>query len=485
MKKLQKTESPMLAFDDLLREAIRFLEMSEICHKHHVKHTGKRAYLLDFYICLGEVEKGKTFVEYLLSHIVESKAGKIFYPGLMDPRNESSNAIDTGASVDAIARFLHVYRESFTREEHVRYKKILGEVAETYLKNAAAEKRITNQRLWGLTGLASYARYADTNTYDDLIRASVERAFSDMTEDGFFIYYPRAEDDGFCGYDGLTTHYQSRCTTFIRYSLEAAGIDVKSYEQRLQRSERALLSMYCLDGTKDLRMECKRWYWLSTYEVASAGFDSYALAYSSVPEAKVALHNLLFQVRRHLNEGYLRSHIGAPINYQCPIFWTAHLAWMLRVRDVKRYFDAASSLKDFSFRFEGREVFTDTSPSHRALINARWQRRNANEGIYENGLKDMVYWRFNVPALPSTFLFSVHELAVHTRDALRGWYIRECVLRLLRFAKELIVMLLPRYSVRYGKIESFTYNDNAIDVVVSPATKYGTILHDTKINIRI
>lgn len=485
MKKFQKSEPPVPTFDDMVRDAVRFLEMSEICHKHHVKHTGKRAYLLDFYICLGEVEKGKAFVEYLLSHIVDVKAGKIFYPGLIDPRNESSNVIDTGASTDAIARFLYVYRESFTQEEHLRYKKILEEVAETYLKSAATEKRITNQRLWGLTGLASYARYAGTHVYDDLIRASVERAFSDMTEDGFFIYYPHAEDDGFCGYDGLTTHYQSRCTTFIRYSLETAGIDAGPYEQRLQQSERALLSMYHSDGTKDLRMECKRWYWLSAYEVASAGFDSYALAHSSVPEAEIALHNLFFQIRRHFTRGYLHSHIGAPINFQCTIFWTAHLAWMLRIRDVRQYFNTASSLRNFSFRFEGKEVFTDTSPSYRTLINARWQRRNANEGIYENGLKDMVYWRLKVPALPSTFLFSIHELAVHTRDALRGWYVRECVLRLLRFTKELVVMLLPRYSVRYGKIESLTYNNNAVDVIVRPATKYGTILHDTKITIRI
>jgi len=429
------------------------------------------------------VEKGKEFVEYLLSHIVGTEAGKVFYPGLMEPMNASSNVIDTGASTDAIARFLHVFRESFTQEEHLRYKKILGEVAETYLKNAAAEKRITNQRLWGLTGLASYARYAGTHIYDDIIRASIERAFSDMTEDGFFIYWPRAEESGSYGYDGFTTYYQSRCSAFIRYSLEAAGIATGPYEERLRQSELALLSMYSSDGTKDLRMECKRWYWLSPYEIASAGFDSYALAHSSVPEAKVALHNLLFQVRQHFSKGYLQSHIGAPINFQCPVFWTGHLAWMLRIRNIEKHFNAASSLQNFSFRFEGKEVFTDTSPSSRTLINARWQKRNANEGMYDNGIKGAVYWRLKAPALPPAFIFSIRELVVHTWGALRGGHIREFILRPLRFAKEFIVMLLPRYSIRYGKIESLTYENNKVKAVVRPATKYGTILSDIKVTV--
>lgn len=485
MRTLRKNKDSAPVFNAMLSDVVHFLESSEICTKHHVKHTGKRAYLLDFYTHLGEVEKGKKFIEYLLSHIVDTKAGKIFYPGLMDPRNESSNVIDTGASIDAIARFLHIFRASFAVDELLRYQKILEEVVMSYLQNAAAEKQITNQRLWGLTGLASYARFARTHIYDDVIRASVERAFSDMTEDGFFIYYPRAEERKLYGYDGITTHYQSRCTAFIRYSLEAAGIDMQPYEERLQQSERALLSMYRSDGTKDLRMECKRWYWLSAYEIGSAGFDAYALANSPVKEAATALHNLLFQVRRHLNHGHLRSHIGAPINYQCPIFWTAHLAWMLRISDVKHLFDAASFLQDFFFIFKGKEVFASTSSSRRTLIDAHWQRRNANEGVYENGLQEGSYWRLKIPALPSGFLFSLHELAVHTRDALYGGYIREGVLRPLLFVKELLVMLLPRYTVGYGKIEELIYGDGSIKVVVRPATKYGTILHDTKITIRV
>jgi len=129
-------------------------------------------------------------------------------------------------------------------------------------------------------------------------------------------------------------------------------------------------------------------------------------------------------------------------------------------------------------------VFTDTSPSHRTLINARWQKRNANEGTYNNGLDDASYWRFKMPAMPPAFVFSIRELVVHSWGALRGGHMRELILRPWRFAKEFIVMFLPRYSLRYGKIESLTYKDNRVEVAVRPATKYGTILHDVKVNLR-
>lgn len=470
----------------LVQGATSYLEEHKSCSKHHVEHTGSNCYLLDFYSILGEIEKGKKLIAYLFTLVTDTKAGKVFYPGHMNPMNMSQNVIDTGACVDSISRFLRLHHGAFTNEEHEEYTAGLRDVVESYLVNATAEKSITNQRLWGLTGLASYARYAGTHEYDDVVRASIERAFADMTVDGFFLYMPRASEHGnFEGYDGLTTFYQSRCTAFIRYSLDATGIDATPFEERLRQSERALLSMYLADGTKDLRMECKRWYWQSPYEVASAGFDAYALAHSKESVADVALHNLLFQTHRHFFDGYLHSHIGAPVNFQCSIFWTAHLAWMLRVSDIKSKFDSVSSLEDFSFRFEGKEVFTDTNSSHRVLVNARWQKRNFNEGIYDNGLEGPVLWSLQFPALPPAFLFSIRETVNHTWYALRGGYIREAILRTWCFVRECIVLLLPRYSVRTGKITTLRYSEGAVEVKVIPASKYGTLLNKKEVIKRI
>ena len=477
----------MTNFETMVRDGARYLESHRRCGKHHVEHTGSNCYLLDFYTELGEIQKGKELITYLLGLIVKSDKASVFYPGHIDPMNMSQNVIDTGACVDSISRFLHLHRLSFTEAEHAQYGAKLRDVAESYLRSAAAEKSLTNQRLWGLTGLASYARYSQTHAYDDVIRKSVERAFADMTVDGFFIYMPHAREHGnFEGYEGITTFYQSRCTAFIRYCLDAVGLDTAPYEERLRKSERALIAMYCSDGTKDLRLECKRWYWQSSYEVASAGFDAYTLAHSSEPISGAALHNVLFQTRRHFFDGYLHSHLGTSVNFQCPIFWTAHLAWMLRVSTIEAKFDGASSRTDFSFRFEGKEVFTDTSPTRRTLVNARWQKRNFNEGVYENGLSEGATWAAKLPAIPPAFLFSVRETINHTWYALRGGYIREAALRVLRFGSECIVMLLPRYTLKYGKITGLRYSRGSVEATVIPASKYGTLLgHEEARTIQI
>ncbi len=472
--------------DMFVRGAVSYLEENQRCRKHHVEHTGSNCYLLDFYSTLGEVEKGKKLIAYLFTLVTDTKGGQVFYPGHINPMNMSQNVIDTGACVDSIARFLHVHRQAFSVAEHEEYAAQLREIAESYLVSATEGKYITNQRLWGLTGLASYARYERTHVYDGLIKRSIEQAFTDMTPDGFFLYMPHAREHGnFEGYDGLTTFYQSRCTAFIRYSLDAAGIDPTQYEDRLRQSERALLAMYLIDGTKDLRLECKRWYWQSSYEVASAGFDAYALAHSSEPAADVALQNLLFQVRRHFSRGYLRSHLGTSVNFQCPIFWTAHFAWALRAPGLHARFNVADGFKDFSFRFHGEEVFTDTTSSRRVLVNARWQKRNFNEGIYDNGLVDVARWSWRMPALPPAFLFSIRETVNHTWYALRGGHLAEAALRVWCFIRECVVMLLPRYSVSYGKITTLRYSDGTVEVKVIPATKYGTLLNKTEVIKRI
>lgn len=466
----------MSDFDTLVHEAARYLEGSKKCSKHHVEHTGSLCYLLDFYTYLGEHDRAVSHIEHLLTLITDTKGGKVFYPGHLNPMNMSQNVIDTGATVDAIARYLHLHRDLFSQEEHNRYDAILSAVAESYLKSAAQEKYLTNQRLWGLTGLASYARYAKTHAYDAIIVRSIETAFSDMTVDGFFVYIPHAKGHGnFEGYDGITAFYQSRCTAFIRYSLGAVGLDTDPYEERLRQSERALLSMYTAHGTKDMRMECKRWYWQSSYEVASAGFDAYALTHTQETAGRVALHNLLFQVHRHFFEGRLHAHIGAQVNFQCPIFWTAHLAWMLRIEDIRERFGSAKALEAFAYRFEGREVFTNTSSAGRVLLNTRWQQRNFNEGTYDNGLTGRVFWSLRVPSLPPAFVFSIRETVNHTWYAIRGGCVAEAALRVLRFARECIVMCLPRYSVHYGKVASWSVRDGVVEVSVTPATKYGTL----------
>ncbi len=466
----------MITFDEMMREAAHYLESNMRCPKHHVEHTGNTTYLLDIYSYLGEVEKGKQLVATLMQRVVQDGEQWIFYPGLLEPRNMSNNVIDCGSCVDTISQFLTTHRDAFSEAEHAEYSEKLKKVVETYLLGTTDSKPLTNQRLWGLTGIASYAAYVSVS-HSETAHKSIDAAFSKMTVDGFFRYYPDAEKHGtFAGYDGMTTFYQSRCSAFIRYVLGELGMSSAPYEDRLKESEKALLAMYCADGTKDLRMECKRWYWLSKYEVASHSFDAYVLAHSSLPDAQIALNNVLYQIRRHFFDGYLHSHIGAPINFQCPIFWTAHLAWLTRIPNIAEMFNAADSLKPFSFELKGKEVYAKTTSEKRVLVNTLLTSRNPTVGISANGLSGKVQWRLSLPQLPPALLYSLRENLNHAWYALRGGYVREAFLRLLYFKLNCLVMLLPRYTSGYGAATSLRYEGNKVLVDVQPATKYGTVL---------
>jgi len=60
--------------------------------------------------------------------------------------------------------------------------------------------------------------------------------------------------------------------------------------------------------------------------------------------------------------------------------------------------------------------------------------------------------------------------------ALRGGHLLETLWRGVVFFREMIFMVLPYYSIRYGRIESLRYTDlGNIEVEVRPATKYGTL----------
>lgn len=463
-------------FNSIVHDAAIFLEHNRKCNKHHVEHTGSNAYLLDFYDYLGEIEKGKRLVEYLLVLIVDNPwGGRVFYPGHINPMNMSQNVIDTGTAVDAIARFARRRSDAFNEDEHRKIKEALRDVVDTYLAQAALEKKITNQRLWGLTGVASYARYVgEERQYRDLAGKSIDKAFSDMTNDGFFYYYPDSGEK-LSPYDGITAFYQSRHTAFILYSLKMLGMNLAPYSENIGKSVVALLSMYTANGYKDMRMECKRWYWLSNYEVASHSFDGYTLAYSGGHEAEVALGNVLFNIRKHFLGGSLRSHLGGDINFQCSIFWTAHLAWLLRIKDIERLFNSVNTLSPFAYTFKGKEIFTQTAKGKRVLINSRFQQRNYTTGIFENGLIGRSYWLCKMPESPHAYLFSIWEVVNHTWYALRGLYVKEAILRTLFFVWDFVTGLLPRYSLSYGQIKKMSYIKGAVQLIVNPASKYGTI----------
>lgn len=477
---------PRLTYAAMVREAARYLERNRRCGKHHVEHTGSNAYLLDFYDYLHDIEKGKEMVWYLLDLITASPEGaKVFYPGHLNPMNMSQNVIDTGTATDAIARFASRNRTAFSDAEHARIGAALSEVADGYLVEAVRSKKITNQRLWGLTGLASYARYVGKEgMYRRSAHESIEQAFRDMTVDGFFRYYPNPARH-LAPYDNVSAFYQSRHTAFIYYALEVLGMDVEPYRSRLEASTAALLSLYTAQGYKDMRMDCKRWYWRSPYEVASNSFDAYALVQSIREEAHAALHNALYQIRSHFYGGFLHSHKGTDHNFQCPIFWTAHLAWLTRIPDIERRLDAAETTVPFSFRFAGREVFSDTNVKRRILVHTLLKERNPTAGLMENGIEDMHMFWGRFPHMPHAYLFSAREAANHTWYALRGFRFGEGLARACGFFADSLMMLLPAYRLRFGVVETFSTTGAELVVTVRPASRYGTPMKSGSATVRI
>lgn len=465
------------SFSSIIQDSVFFLEHNLTCEKHHVEHTGSIAYLLDFYDYLDEVERGKKLVRHLLDLIVTSPEGaRVFYPGHLNPMNMSQNVIDTGTAVDVIARFARRNYEAFTEAEHDRIRLSLKDVVDSYLVEAASNKKVTNQRLWGLTGLASYARYVGKESrYIPTAHESIEQAFTDMTKDGFFRYSPNPSSH-LTPYDGITAFYQSRHTAFIAYTLSILGMDFAPYQERLEVSIKALLSMYTENGWKDLRMESKRWYWLGPYEVASHSFDAYALSLSRHPIAKAALHNVLYQIGEHFFDGFLHSHKGPNLDFQCPIFWTAHLAWLTRIEGIGQLFNGVTAPVPFEYTFKGKELFTKTSESDRTLVNARWQKRNPTTGILTNGLKGKCFWAFKFPDIPHAYAFSIREVLNHSWYALRGGRVLEAFMRPWRFTALSIAAVLPRYCVSSGRIVSFEYGDDVLTVEVIPASRFGTEL---------
>lgn len=470
----------------MIHDAAHYLEQHYICPKHHVTHTGSNAYLLDFYLYLKEDTKGKQFLFKLLELIVANPdGGKVFYPGHLNPMNMSQNVIDTGTAVDAIARFTHERQKLFSEDEHEYIKNALQEVVETYLSEAARSKKITNQRLWGLTGVASYAHYVgEEQKYHDLAKESITKAFRDMTIDGFFRYYP---DPGLEleQYDDITAFYQSRHTTFIMYVTSLLRLDSSQFQKDLDKSMHALLAMYTEKGVKDMRMECKRWYWLSPYEVASHAFDAYALAHSSVEGASSALQNVLFNVRTHFRSGKLNAAKGINNNFQCPIFWTAHMAWLTRIPNIEKLFDRQTELVPFSYQFSGNEIVTHTTPHKRILVSKRFGKRNPTTGIYTNGIvmNDIRWGR--IPALPHAYLFSIREVVNHAWYAFRGFRFIEGLLRLWYFSLDSLALLLPIYYMKYGKVTSITETKGRIRVTVVPGSKFGSLLKEKERSLTI
>jgi hypothetical protein len=207
--------------------------------------------------------------------------GRIFLPGRLDPRNNSTSLIDAGECVDALATLaLHPGFGDVADAERQAVMGAMRECSETYLAKTITSKAIVNQVLWGAMGLAHACSVFPG-----------ERAWRDAVVQAIALGVDRQRPDGSWGYESpsahqhpgvadLTVYYHGRCLAFLRHALDhvpEADTDGRA-STAFRRGVEFLVAVRAPDGRKSLALEGKRWFWASTQEVGSLAYDIHALA---------------------------------------------------------------------------------------------------------------------------------------------------------------------------------------------------------------
>lgn len=361
---------------------------SLVCPKHRVEHTGKNVYSVTIDLKLhkltGEEDyfrRAKLRVERTLEKLIRDPDFRywIFYPGRLGRWNMSNSVIDSGACIDALSTFYLDYHNRLTGEERRRIEDTIFKNSDSYLNEAVVSKEITNQRLWGGTGLSrAYKIFGEERWRKSLIR-SLEKSLGEMWPDGTFPYHSYwKEYKIFKGIYDTTTFYHSRCIAFIYYILENIQEPLDKYKENLIKATDLLIAMYQSNGLKDINLECKRWYWNSSYEVASNPFDIFALAkgYELTKNENYAYYanKSLGQILNHqFPDGGINSHLGEPQNnFQCRIFWNSNLAWLAKIIEELPSVGTEKEIKEFQ-HFENSDILKFRNENYSCILRAKKQ----------------------------------------------------------------------------------------------------------------
>ncbi len=324
----------------LVRGGAEYLARTRLCDEDHLPH-GRRSYVWPLLawmerhgeegIWLAEAER---IAEELDQTVRENQSGEtVIFPGLHHRRNYSTNAIDCGTFVDSFYDFAALHRGS----PHPLEKKVQA-VALTYiLKKITGRKDVHDQYLWAATGLARHVR----ERADDPRAASSRRALEATLD--FWLshhdvhgYSPYMQSDPFMG--GLTPYYFSRRIAFAHYIIEQAALRRPDIVETLLTATRFLATLLRPDGTKEMLLEAKRYYFWGSYEADSHPFDIYAFgkAYEKTGDTfwiDAAAASLRALLRAQCPNGAIRSRAdeGGVRDWQCDTMRTGHLAWLTRL----------------------------------------------------------------------------------------------------------------------------------------------------------
>ncbi len=310
------------------------------CPEHGVDHTGKssRSIVIDCALhrhtgedrYLSRARQTARGVVARLAPDPEADGAWVFFPGLHDYRNNSTNIIDAGECVDALATLLMHAGDTLDLLERQAIEESVRLCCETYLIYNVVAKPVTNQRLWGAMGLAAASVALDETSWRLPVKQAIDRSLAEMRPDGSFRYVQDAETLGEgVGISDLTVYYHSRCVGFSRYALRLFGAEAE-FEDALRTGADFLCTVLRPDGLKPLGLEGKRWFWDADTEAGSSAYDAYVLATdgrkSMIPLAcRVAAQS----VAAVTPSGFLEATSGST-SFVCRVFHTADLAWLAR-----------------------------------------------------------------------------------------------------------------------------------------------------------
>lgn len=323
------------------------------CPEHGVDHTGKTARSIVINCALHAHTNQERYLARAVAtarRVVARLAPDpgadgawVFFPGLHDPRNNSTNIIDAGECVDALATLLRHAEDELSATDRDSVEQAIRLCCDTYLLTNVIDKPVVNQRLWGAMGLAAASALLDEPAWARAVLDSVASSLAEMRSDGSFAYVRDAAllGEG-VGISDLTVYYHSRCVAFARYALQHIDAEA-SFEDRLRDGADFLAFVLRPDGVMPLGLEGKRWFWDADAEVGSAPYGAFVLAADGRDSLLPLAGRVAAQSAAALGEGGLIDATkGAPA-FVCRYMHTADLAWLARAHAASELDDLPSS----------------------------------------------------------------------------------------------------------------------------------------------
>ena len=314
------------------------------CPEHGVDHTGKTAgaIVLNCFLAADaaddpHIDRALRVARTIIGRLGQDDAAGgawVFFPNPRQPHHVSTQLIDCGECVDALATLLDVAGDRLPDVDRARIEEAIRLCAATYLAPNVPRAPIISERLCGALGLAGAAAALDEPGWTDTVREAVAGALGEMRPDGSFPHVTDAA--AIAGHEGLsdlTICDHGRILALARHALTRIG-DRESHADELRRGVDFLIDILRPDGVKPLALDGRRWCWDADTEAGSAPYDAFALATDGRPAALRLAGIVAARSAQTLGPDGLVDACPIGATAVCRIANTADLGWLARAHAV-------------------------------------------------------------------------------------------------------------------------------------------------------